>query len=124
MLIDEELTEQIIGGLIDVHRFLGPGMLESTYKKCAAHELRLRGLNVATEVEVPVIYKGMKIDCGYRVDMFVEDRVILELKAVEKITPIHEAQLLSYLKLMQKRVGLLVNFNVKVLTDGITRRVL
>jgi GxxExxY protein len=123
MLEEKELTELIIGACIEVHKQVGPGLLESAYEHFLCHELSLRGLRVARQVELPVVYKGVRLDCGYRIDIVVEDRVILELKAVEKLAPIHEAQLISYLKLSGKRVGLLINFHVKRMIDGIVRRV-
>jgi len=118
-----EISEKIIGAAIQAHTTLGPGLLESTYEACLKYELQKRGLNVLSQVGLPVIYDGMKIDLGYRLDLLVEDAVIVELKAVTAITPLHEAQLLSYLKLSGKRLGLLINFNVKRLKDGITRRI-
>ena len=118
-----EISEKIIGASIQVHRTLGPGLLESAYEACLKYELEKRGLKVSSQVELPVIYDGMKIDLGYRLDLLVEDSVIVELKAVNKTTPVHEAQLLSYLKLSKKRLGLLINFNVTRLKDGITRRI-
>jgi GxxExxY protein len=124
MLVEKELTEAIIGAAIEVHRILGPGLLESTYEDCLCHELSLRGLSFNHQVPLPVVYKGISLDCGYRIDVVVEDTVILELKAVEQMLPVHEAQLLTYLRLTGKRVGLLINFNVPVLKDGIIRRVL
>ena len=123
MLEEKELTEQIIGACIEVHKEVGPGLLESAYEHFLCHELSLRGLQVARQVKLPVVYKGVTIDCGYRIDIIVEDRVILELKAVEKLAPIHEAQLISYLKLSGKRVGLLINFHVRKMIDSIMRRV-
>ena len=124
MLIEEELTRLIIGAAIEVHRVLGPGLLESVYEECLCYELSLRGLRFNRQVPLPVVYKEIKLDCGFRMDVVVEDAVILELKSVEAIAPIHEAQLLTYLKLSGKRVGLMINFNVPVLKDGIVRRVL
>jgi GxxExxY protein len=124
MLIHEKLTETIIAAAIEVHRELGVGLLESAYEQCFCRELSLRGLSVQCQVPIPVIYKGEKIDCGYRIDILIEDSVIIEVKAVDKLHPIHEAQLLTYLKLSGKRVGLLINFNVLMLKDGIKRRVL
>lgn len=118
------LTEQIIGAAIEVHRTLGPGLLESTYAACLAHELTARGLDVAREVALPVLYKATRIDAGFRIDMVVAQAVVVELKAVEKLLPIHEAQLHTYLRLSGLRVGLLINFNVRVLEDGLVRRVL
>ena len=117
-----EISEKIIGAAIQVHRTLGPGLLESTYEACLKYELEKRGLKVQSQVGLPVIYDGIKIDLGYRLDILVEDTVIVELKAVTKVTHIHEAQLLSYLKLSGKHLGLLINFNVILLKDGITRR--
>ena len=109
---------------LEVHRNLGPGLLESAYEECLCHELHLRGLDFKRQVELPLLYKGLKLDCGYKLDLIVQDRIILELKAVEKLLPIHEAQLLTYLRLTGKRVGLLIKFNVPLLTQGIIRRVL
>ena len=124
MLEQEQLTEAIIGAAIDVHRELGPGLLESAYEVCLCHELHLRGLHVERQVDLPVSYKGLKLDCGYRLDVVVEDRVVVELKSIEQALPIHHAQLLTYLRLSGKHVGLLMNFNVAVLKNGIIRRVL
>jgi GxxExxY protein len=118
---ENRLTEVIIGAAIEVHRELGPGLLESAYRECLCHELKLRGLRFEYEVPLPVQYKGVKLDCGYRLDIVVEDQVILELKTVEKLLPIHEAQLLTYLKMKKCRLGLLINFQVPVLKDGIKR---
>jgi GxxExxY protein len=117
-------TAPIIGAAIEVHRALGPGLLESAYEECLCHELHLRGLAFQHQVDLPVPYKGLKLDCGYKMDVVVEDEVVLELKSIEKILPVHEAQLLTYMKLSVKRVGLLINFNVPLLTRGIIRRVL
>ena len=124
MLIAEQLTEQIIGAAIEVHRELGPGLLESAYEQCLCHELSLRGISFQRQVRMPVRYKGILLDCGYCIDLIVADEVILELKCVDKIIPVHEAQLLTYLKLSGKRVGLLINFNCEVLRAGIKRMVL
>jgi len=122
-LIYQELTEQIIGA-IEVHRAIGPGLLESVYQECMCWELNLRGLRFRREVVVPVVYKGVALDCGYRLDMIVEETVILELKSTSRIIPVHEAQLLTYLKLLNKPVGFIINFNVPVLrAGGIVRRV-
>ncbi len=118
------ITEIIIGSAMDVHRELGPGLLESAYEACLAFELADRGLTVERQKGLPVEYRGVKVDCGYRIDLLVEGRVIIELKAVERLEPIHQAQLLSYLKLSGCKVGLLINFNVKVLKNGIRRLVL
>lgn len=116
-----EITERIIGCSIKVHKALGPGLLESTYEACLIHELNKSGLGVQSQVALPVIYDGMKLDAGYRIDLLVEDKVIVEIKAVESIHPIHEAQVISYLKLSSKKIGLLINFNVRMLTTGIKR---
>ena len=119
-----ELTHEIIGAAIDVHRQLGPGLLESAYRECLCHELRLRRIDFRRELNLPVCYKGIKLDCGYRVDVLVADVVVVELKAIQLLTAIHEAQLLTYLRLGGWKAGLLINFNVSVLKDGIRRRVL
>ncbi|MEW6619648.1 MAG: GxxExxY protein [bacterium] len=116
-----QITEKIIGAAIEIHKTLGPGLLESAYEECLCYELSMVGLAFKRQVELPVIYKGFKLDCGYRIDLLVEEKVIVELKAVEQLLPIHEAQLLTYLKMMNKRIGLLINFNVSVLRDGIKR---
>ncbi|MDK1029711.1 MAG: GxxExxY protein [Anaerolineae bacterium] len=115
------MTEAIIGSAIEVHRALGPGLLESAYKACLGYELRQRGFNILNEVPIPLVYKDVKIDCGYRLDMLVSDAVIVEIKSVENLAPIHEAQLLSYLKLAGCKIGLLINFNVKMLKQGLKR---
>ena len=117
-------TSPIMGAAIEVHRQLGPGLLESAYEECLCHELRLRGLDFTRQVDLPVLYKGLKLDCGYKIDLAVRNEVVLELKSVEKLLPVQEAQLLTYLRLANKRVGLLINFNVPLLTQGIIRRVL
>jgi GxxExxY protein len=115
------ITEHIIGAAIEVHRELGPGLLESTYEECLCHELTLRHLCFERQVHLPVRYKSVTLDCGYRLDLVVENLIVVELKTVEKLLPIHEAQLLTYLKLYRKRVGLLINFHVPVLKDGLRR---
>jgi GxxExxY protein len=109
------LTERIIGAAIEVHRTLGPGLLESAYETCLSFELAERGLNVEAQKPLPVIYKDVHLDAGYRLDLLVEDQVIVEIKAVEQLAPIHQAQLLSYLKISGCKVGLLINFNVQSL---------
>ena len=119
-----ELTEAIIGAAIEVHRNLGPGLLESAYAACLVYELSKRGLTFETEIPLPIKYKEVSLDCGYRMDLIVEKKVLLELKSCEEILPVHEVQLLSYLKLSGLRVGLLINFNVELLRNGIVRRVL
>ena len=123
-LLHEELTEQIIGAAIEVHRVLGPGLLESVYERALCHELGLRNLTLERQIPVPLHYKGVDLECGFRVDVLVQNRVILELKSVANILPVHEAQLLTYMRLMKKPVGLIMNFNVPVLKHGIVRRVL
>jgi GxxExxY protein len=115
------ISGKIIEAAMTVHSALGPGLLESAYEACLLHELRKIGLLVSSQVSLPIMYDGLKIDAGYRIDLLVEDCVIVELKAVEKVLPIHEAQILSYLKLSNKRLGLLVNFNVVHLKDGLKR---
>jgi GxxExxY protein len=117
-------TSPIIGAAIEVHRALGPGLLESAYEECLCHELHLRGLSFERQVSLLVSYKGLQLDCGYKIDLIVGREVVIELKAVEKLLPVHEAQLLTYLKISGKRVGLLINFNVPLLTRGIVRRIL
>ena len=117
----DPLTEKVIGCAIEVHRNLGPGLLESAYQRCMLFELRKQGLAVETEVPMPVNYKGEIMDCGYRIDMLVEKSLIVELKAVEALLPIHEAQILSYMKLSGIRIGLLVNFHQSRLVDGLKR---
>jgi GxxExxY protein len=124
MFYEKDLTERIVGAAIEVHRQLGPGLLESTYQSCLARELSLRDVAFEQEVALPVEYKGVRVECGYRLDFVVTGAVVVELKAVDGIHPVHEAQLLTYLKLSGHRVGLLINFNVPVLKDGIRRRVI
>lgn len=123
-MISEELTEQIIGAAIEVHKSLGPGLLESAYEECLCHELGLRGLGFERQKPIPLKYKRIKLDCGYRIDILVENKVIIELKTVEEIMPVHEAQLLTYLRLANIKVGLIINFYVPVLKDGIRRMAL
>lgn len=116
-----EITRHIIGCAIEVHRLLGPGLLESAYEECLIFELNKKGLNIERQQPVPVIYKDIKLDFGYRIDILVESTVIIELKSVESINPVHEAQVLTYMKFAEKPIGLLINFNVAVLKDGIRR---
>lgn len=116
-----QLTGSIIGAAIEVHRILGPGLLESVYEECLCRELALRDIEFERQKELPIKYKGVLLDCGYRLDVIVRDRIILELKSCEKLDPIHEAQILTYLKLTGMKIGLLINFNVPVLRDGIKR---
>jgi GxxExxY protein len=118
------LTERIIGLAIEVHRHLGPGLLESAYEECLCYELKHNGFSLRRQVPLPVIYKTTKLDCGYRLDLVVENAVIIELKTVDRLLPIHEAQLLTYMKLSGIRTGLLLNFNTAVLKDGIRRLML
>ncbi len=119
----DRITESIIGDAIEVHRALGPGLLESAYEACLAFELVEHGLRIERQKALPVVYRDVKLDCGYRLDILVEDAVVVEIKAVDQIAPIHKAQLLSYLRLSKCPVGLLINFNVKVLKSGIIRMV-
>jgi GxxExxY protein len=119
-----EITERIIGAAIEVHRGLGPGLLESAYEECLCHDLQLAGLSFERQRPLPVEYKGIRLECGYRLDLLVENAVVVEIKAISAVEPIHEAQLLTYLHLGGWRVGLLINFNVPVLKNGIRRRVL
>jgi GxxExxY protein len=124
MLLQEQLTEQILGAAIEVHKGLGPGMLESAYEQCLCRELNLRNIAFRRQVEMPVTYKGVKLDCGYCIDMIVDGQVIMELKSVEHLSPVHEAQLLTYMRLSGIKIGFLINFNVALLKRGIVRRVL
>jgi len=120
----DAVSRRVIGLAIEVHRALGPGLLESAYEQCLAHELELNEVPFRRQVPVPVVYKGMKLDCAYRLDLVVADTLVLEIKAVEKLLPVHGAQLLTYLKLTGIRAGLLLNFNSEVLRDGMKRVVL
>jgi GxxExxY protein len=115
------VTEQIIGAAMEVHRAIGPGLLGSAYEACFVYELRERGFRVEQQKPLPVVYKGVQLDCGYRLDVVVNECVIVEIKAVEKLTTVHEAQLLSYLRLLNCRVGLLLNFHCAMLKNGIRR---
>ncbi|MGA9979560.1 MAG: GxxExxY protein [Candidatus Sulfotelmatobacter sp.] len=124
-LLHEELTERVIGAAIEVHRALGPGLLESAYEECLCHEFHLQGISFERQRPLPVEYKGVKLDCGYRLDLIVENKLILEIKCVEHLITVHEAQLLTYLKMTGMRVGLILNFNLSILTKGgIVRKVL
>lgn len=116
-----ELTHQIIGAAIEVYRLLGPGLLESAYEECLCRELSLRNLKINRQLPVPVVYKDVKLECGYRLDLVVEDKVVVELKCIEAFAPVHEAIMLTYLRLSGYPVGLLINFNVTILRDGIKR---
>ena len=117
----DALTETIIGAAIDVHRVLGPGLLESAYQECLCVELGLRNLRFVSQLELPVEYKGLRVDVGYRLDLVIENQIVLELKSVERLLPLHEAQLLTYMRLGRFQTGLILNFNVPVLKDGIRR---
>jgi GxxExxY protein len=123
-LLEKELTDQIIAAAIEIHKALGPGLLESAYQLCMAHESKLRKLSFEQQISLKINYKGLELDGGYRLDFVFDNRVVVELKTVESVLPVHEAQLLTYLKLTGIRVGLLINFNVPVLKNGIYRRVL
>ena len=118
------ITERIIGAAIEVHKALGPGLMESAYEECLCRELALRGIGVERQLPLPVEYKGVRLDCSYRLDLLVEQSVVVEIKSLSSIEPIHEAQLLTYLKLGGWKLGLLINFNVPALKDGIRRRIL
>jgi GxxExxY protein len=121
---NDELSQQVIGLAIEVHRHLGPGLLESAYEECLCLELKEAGLPFRRQVPLPIIYKSIKLDCGYRLDLVVKDRLILEIKAAEQLLPIHNVQLLTYMKLSGIRTGLLLNFNSAVLKDGLRRLIL
>jgi GxxExxY protein len=123
MLTNRELTHEIIGSAIEVHKVLGPGLLESAYELCMAHELTLRGLRFEKQKPIPVVYKGVKLEGGYRIDLYVEGKIVVELKAIDKLAPIHDATLLTYLRLSESKIGLIINFNVHVLKYGIRRLV-
>ncbi len=120
-VIENVLTDQIIGCAIEVHRNLGPGLLESVYEECLCYELSQLGLSFERQVHMPLTYKGIKLDCGHKLDLLVEDSVVVELKSIEDVTPLHQAQLLTYLKSSNKKVGLLINFNVQLLKKGLKR---
>jgi GxxExxY protein len=120
----DELSKRIIGCAIEVHRNLGPGLLESTYEQCLAHELKCAGIPFMLQHPLPVKYNGIKLDCGYRVDLFVNNKIIVELKSVDKVLPIHQAQLLTYMKLAGIKIGLLMNFNVRFMKNALKRMVL
>lgn len=121
VMLLNEISGQIVDAAMRVHTHLGPGLLESAYQACLAYELQQRGLHIALQVPLPVEYEGIRVEAGYRIDLLVEDTILVELKAVDAIHPIHRAQLLSYLRLSGKRVGLIINFNVQRLRDGIVR---
>lgn len=120
-MTDQELSKEVLACAYKVHTALGPGLLESAYQACLSFELVNKGFKVEAEKPLPLIYNDVKLDCGYRIDLLVEDRLIVELKSIDELAPIHLAQVLTYLKLSEKRFGLLINFNVKSLKDGIKR---
>ena len=124
MMETNKVTEAVIGAAIEVHRHLGPGLLESAYQVCLARELALRGIAFEQEMQLPLEYKGVKLDCGYRLDFLVEQAVVVELKTVDALQPVHEAQLLTYLRLTGCKIGLLINFNVPILKQGLKRMAL
>jgi GxxExxY protein len=123
-MTDNEITHAIIGAAIEVHKYLGPGLLESAYEECLVHELLLRNLRIERQKAIPVVYEETKLECGYRIDLLVEDKVVVELKAVEGLAPIHDAIVLTYLRLSGHKLGLLINFHVATLKDGIRRFIL
>ena len=123
-MLFEDITKVIIGCAIDVHKELGPGLLESAYEECLYYELQKAGLKVEKQKTIPVVYKEIKLDCGYRADLIVEDKIVIELKTVDEFNPVLEAQILTYLKFAEKTLGLLINFNVLRLKDGIKRYIL
>ena len=120
----ESLSKDVLGAAIEVHKHLGPGLLESVYEECLSYELTQRGYKIEREKPIPVVYKEIKLECGYRIDILVEDKIVLELKSVDCFNPVHEAQILTYMKFAQKKIGLLINFNVTLLKNGIKRYVL
>ncbi len=124
MLQHEALSHAVIGAAIEVHKILGPGLLEAVYEECLCYELTLRGIPYQRQVPLPVVYKDAQLDCNYRMDLLIEETVVLELKAIDHVLPVHEAQLMTYLRLSGKPLGLLINFNVPALKMGITRRVI
>ena len=121
---DHPLTGMVIGCAIEVHRCLGPGLFESTYQQCLAHELNINKIDFRTQISMPVSYKGVKLDCGYRLDFLIEDFLVLELKSAENLNKVHQAQILTYMRLSEAPLGLLINFNVSLLKDGIRKLVL
>ena len=120
----KEITDQVIGACIEIHKQIGPGLLESAYEECLCYELAQRGIHFERQVAIPVEFKGVKLDCGYRADLIVRGKILVEIKAVDQLAPIHDAQLLSYLKLSGLKVGLLINFNERMLIHGVRRKVL
>lgn len=124
MTRENSLSRQIIGAAIEVHKQLGPGLLESAYEECLAHELTLRDISFERQKQLPVVYKGIRLDCGYRLDLLVDELVVVELKTIDRFAPIHQAQMITYLKLTGCKLGLLLNFNKKLMRNGIKRVVL
>ena len=120
-VVENVLTDRIIGCAIEVHRHLGPGLLESVYEECLCYELSQMGIRFERQVHLPLVYKGIKLQCGHKLDLVVEDSIVVELKSIEDLTPVHQAQLLTYLKTSNKKVGLLINFNVQYLKNGLKR---
>ena len=120
----ESLSKDVIGAAIEVHKHLGPGLLESAYEECFSFELVQKGYKIERQKPIPVVYKEIKLDCGCRIDILVEDKLVLELKSIDCFNPVHEAQILTYMKFAQKKIGLLINFNVTLLKNGIKRYVL
>jgi GxxExxY protein len=123
-MVGSELTGKIIGCAINVHKILGPGLLESAYEECLSYELAESGLSFIRQKPVPVVYKKIKLECGYRIDLLVENEVVVELKSIDAFAPVHTAQILTYMKFAEKKIGLLINFNVTKLVDGIRRYIL
>lgn len=119
-----EISREVIGAAIEVHKALGPGLLESAYEECVSYELKKKGVSLERQVPVPVVYKEVTLECGYRIDLLVENQVVVELKCVDALMPVHEAQILTYMRFASKPLGLLINFNVKTLKDGLRRFVL
>ncbi len=120
----EPVSKKIIGAAIEVHKHLGPGLLESAFEECLSYELTINGLFIKRQKPVPVVYKEVKLDCGYRIDILVNDEIIIEIKSVDVMHPVHEAQILTYMKFAQKKIGLLINFNVTILKNGLKRYVM
>ena len=120
-MTDNEITHEIIGAAIEVHKLLGPGLLESAYEACLCHEFAIRKISFQKQKPIPLVYKEIKLDCGFRLDLLVEKRIVVELKSVDALAPIHEAIMLTYLRLSGHTLGLLINFNVSILKDGIRR---
>jgi GxxExxY protein len=124
LILEEQLSQAVIGAVIEVHRILGPGLLESAYQRCLEHELELRRIPFRRQVELPVNYKGVQLDCGYIMDLVIDGKIVLELKAVEALNEVHEAQLMTYLRLSGIKIGFLLNFNSVVIRNAMIRRVM